>query len=75
MYRLLDRELLSGIDHDPVKQNQVKRFVFELHSKNILVVAEGVEEKEEFDYLVGLGVDLFLPDFFISSSNASGFFR
>ncbi|MBQ7482010.1 MAG: EAL domain-containing protein [Lachnospiraceae bacterium] len=31
----------------------------DFHSKNMLVVAEGVEEKEEFDYLVGLGVDLF----------------
>ncbi|MCR5507801.1 MAG: EAL domain-containing protein [Lachnospiraceae bacterium] len=55
----LDRELISGIDHDPAKQNNVTRLVLEFHSKNILVVAEGVEEKEEFDYLVGLGVDLF----------------
>jgi EAL domain-containing protein (putative c-di-GMP-specific phosphodiesterase class I) len=55
----LDRELISGIDHDPEKQNNVKRIVFELHSKDMLVVAEGVEEKEEFDYLLGLGVDLF----------------
>ena len=55
----VDRELISGIDHDPEKQKNVKRLVFEFHSKDILVVAEGVEEKEEFDYLVGLGVDLF----------------
>ncbi len=55
----LDRELISGIDHDPEKQNNVKRLVFELHSRDMLVVAEGVEEKEEFDYLLGLGVDLF----------------
>ena len=55
----LDRELISGIDHDPAKQNNVTRLVLDFHSKNILVVAEGVEEKEEFDYLVGLGVDLF----------------
>ncbi len=55
----LDRELISGIDHDPVKQKNVKRLVFKFHAKNMLVVAEGVEEKEEFDYLVGLGVDLF----------------
>ena len=55
----LDRELISGIDHDLVKQNNVTRLVLDFHSKNILVVAEGVEEKEEFDYLVGLGVDLF----------------
>ena len=55
----LDRELISGIDHDSVKQNDVTRLVLDFHSKNMLVVAEGVEEKEEFDYLVGLGVDLF----------------
>ena len=55
----LDRELISGIDHDSVKQNNVTRLVLDFHSKNMLVVAEGVEEKEEFDYLIGLGVDLF----------------
>ena len=55
----LDRELISGIDHDSVKQNDVTRLVLDFHSKRMLVVAEGVEEKEEFDYLVGLGVDLF----------------
>ncbi len=55
----LDRELISGIDHDPEKQDNVKRLVFEFHSKDMLVVAEGVEEKEEFDYLVSIGVDLF----------------
>ena len=55
----LDRELISGIDHDQEKQNNVTHLVLDFHSKNMLVVAEGVEEKEEFDYLVGLGVDLF----------------
>ena len=55
----LYREVISGIDHDSVKQNNVTRLVLDFHSKNMLVVAEGVEEKEEFDYLVGLGVDLF----------------
>ncbi len=55
----LDRELISGIDHDSEKQDNVRKLVFRFHSKDILVVAEGVEEKEEFDYLVGLGVDLY----------------
>ena len=55
----LDRELISGIDHLPEKQDNVKRIMLDLHSKDILVVAEGVEEKAEFDYLVGIGVDLF----------------
>ena len=55
----LDRELISGIDHIPEKQENVKNLVLEFHSRGLLVVAEGVEEKEEFDYLIGLGVDLY----------------
>ncbi len=55
----LDREVISGIDHIIEKQENVKKLIEHFHSKNILVVAEGVEEKEEFEYLQGLGVDLF----------------
>jgi len=55
----LDRELICGIDHITEKQDNVMALVLKLHSDGILVVAEGVEEKAEFDYLVGLGVDLF----------------
>ena len=55
----LDRELISGIDHIKEKQENVNKLVLEFHSMGLLVVAEGVEEKEEFDYLVGLGVDLY----------------
>ncbi|MCR5269361.1 MAG: EAL domain-containing protein, partial [Lachnospiraceae bacterium] len=44
----LDRELIAGIDHDPKKQENVMRLILEFHEKDILVVAEGVEEKEEF---------------------------
>lgn len=55
----LDRELITGIDHDLLKQENVLSLVLYFHSKNMLVVAEGIEEKEEFDHLVGIGVDLF----------------
>lgn len=55
----LDRELISGIDHLPEKQENVTSLVLYFHSKNMLVVAEGIEEKAEFDFLVGIGVDLF----------------
>ena len=55
----LDRELISDIDHIPEKQQNVEQLVLEFHSLDMLVVAEGVEQKAEFDYLVGLGVDLF----------------
>ena len=55
----LDRELITGIDKNSEKQDNVMSLVLYFHSKDMLVVAEGVEEKGEFDYLVGIGVDLF----------------
>ena len=55
----LDREVISGIDHISEKQENVKNLVQVFHSKDIMVVAEGIEEKEEFEYLHGLGVDLY----------------
>ncbi len=55
----LDREVITGIDHISEKQENIKKLVDLFHSKNIMVVAEGIEEKEEFEYLRGLGVDLY----------------
>ena len=55
----LDRELISGIDHISEKQEKVKELVTLFHSKDILIVAEGIEEKEEFEFLRGLGIDLY----------------
>ncbi|MCR5511023.1 MAG: EAL domain-containing protein [Lachnospiraceae bacterium] len=53
----LDRHLISGIDHTSEKQTNVRSLIDVFHKRNILVVAEGVETKEEFEYLVALGVD------------------
>ncbi len=55
----LDRSLISGIDSDPYKQANCKEIIDTLHKKNIRVVAEGIETKEEFDYLISLDADLF----------------
>lgn len=55
----LDRSLLSGIDHDKEKQVQCKEMIEIMHNMKKLVVAEGVETKEEFEYLVSIGADLF----------------
>jgi len=55
----LDRSLISDIDKDEYKQANCREIIDLLHSKKKLVVAEGVETKEEFDYLVSLGADLF----------------
>jgi len=55
----LDRSLISNIDKDETKQKNCKKNIEELHEMGTLVVAEGVETKEEFDYLVSIGADLF----------------
>jgi EAL domain-containing protein (putative c-di-GMP-specific phosphodiesterase class I) len=55
----LDRSLVSFIDEDPVRQENIKKNIDLFHERNIKVVAEGVEREEEFDCLVSLGADLF----------------
>lgn len=55
----LDRYLISDCDKDEDKQNYIEYLLEEFHSRGMLVVAEGIERKEEFDYLVGIGIDLF----------------
>lgn len=55
----LDRSLICDIDRDIYKQSNVKEIIDMLHLMGKQVVAEGVETKGEFDYLVKLGADLF----------------
>lgn len=55
----LDRSLISDIDKDKYKQSNCKEIIDLLHMMNKIVVAEGVETKEEFDYLVSIEADLF----------------
>ena len=55
----LDRELISGIDSDTVKQENITALLQMFHDRGIKVVAEGVETKEEFDWLVAAGADFF----------------
>lgn len=55
----LDRSLISGIDKDDKKQAYAREQIAALHEKNIKVVAEGIETKEEFDFMVSVGADLF----------------
>ena len=55
----LDRELISDIDSDEVKQENVTALLKMFHDRGVKVVAEGVETKEEFDYLAAAGADFF----------------
>lgn len=53
----LDRTLISDIDTNVIKQKYVMDTIEKLHDLGGKIVAEGVETKEEFDYLVNAGVD------------------
>lgn len=55
----LDRSLIFDIDKDKYKQSNCKEIIDLLHMMNKIVVAEGVETKEEFEYLVSIEADLF----------------
>lgn len=55
----LDRSLISDIDQDVYKQANVSEIVDMLHGQGYKIVAEGIETKSEFDYLVSLGIDYF----------------
>jgi len=55
----LDRSLISGIDTDVAKQENCEDIIALLHSQGRKVVAEGIETKEEFEFLVDLGADYF----------------
>lgn len=55
----LDRSLICDIEQDEYKQANCREIIDLLHQMKKIVVAEGIEKKEEFDYLVSAGADLF----------------
>ena len=61
----LDRELISDIDSDTVKQENISALLQMFHDRGIKVVAEGVETKEDFDTLRQMGCD-FIQGFYFS---------
>lgn len=52
----LDRQLVSGIDRDGLKQNLVRFFVHFARISGVHIIAEGVETADELGCLMGLGV-------------------
>ncbi|MFN7065583.1 MAG: EAL domain-containing protein [Aquificaceae bacterium] len=54
----LDMALVRDVHKSLVKQSVVKGLVSACKSSGIEVLAEGVEKKEELEYLLSLGVDL-----------------
>lgn len=55
----IDRSLIQDIDKDKSKQKNIKELVKDMHSKMIAVLAEGIETKEEYDFLRKLEVDFY----------------
>ena len=53
----LDRHIVNGVSGDPYKNSIVKLFVAFCRENGIICVAEGIETKQDFDALIGLGVD------------------
>lgn len=54
----IDRKFISGINLNQKKQHIVKTMIQNLHRANISVLAEGVETKEEYEYLLSTDIDL-----------------
>ncbi len=54
----LDLSLVRGVDASPLKHTIVHSMVTLCHEMGLLVVAEGVETREERDTLIALGCDL-----------------
>ncbi len=54
----IDRALISDIDTNEGKQKKVLGYIRKLKEKGILVLAEGIETKEESDFLIANGIDL-----------------
>lgn len=57
-YVKIDRMLLTNIQDSPQKQHFVKDIITFCHDNDILVLAEGVETREELQMVIHLGVDL-----------------
>lgn len=54
----IDRSIVSGCDHDESKSDIISKLVQISASKNILVLAEGVETRDELKKVIECGVDL-----------------
>lgn len=56
-YIKIDIQLVSGLDMDTSKLTMVRNIVSYAKTQGWMLIAEGVERKEEAEVLIGLGVD------------------
>ena len=55
----IDRSLISNIHEDKAKQEHLKSVLKLVKGSTIVVLAEGVETKEEYEYLLDQGINYF----------------
>lgn len=55
----LDRTLVWDIEEDIIKQANCRLLTEAIHEKGVMVLAEGVETEEAYNYMKSIGVDLF----------------
>jgi EAL domain-containing protein (putative c-di-GMP-specific phosphodiesterase class I) len=53
----LDKRLVKGVSKDQYKHSIIKLFVAFCRENGIISIAEGIEDKQDFDALIELGVD------------------
>ena len=54
----VDREIITAIDKNPLKQSIFRGLASAAHEQEIVVVAEGIETQEELDFVAANGADL-----------------
>lgn len=64
-YIKIDMEIIQGISHDEDRQQFAQYIVQFAHSKNALVIAEGIEEVDDLRVCIKLGIDL-LQGFYLA---------
>lgn len=54
---MLDKDLIENISYDKQVQHNFKKTIEMFHKDNILVMAKGIEKKEDYDYIKTTAVD------------------
>jgi EAL domain-containing protein (putative c-di-GMP-specific phosphodiesterase class I) len=54
----IDREIVSGIDQDPMKQSLFRGLVDAARTRDITVIAEGIETEGELEFVREAGADI-----------------
>lgn len=65
----VEKDIICGIDKDKNRQTLLKNLLSYAKERNIIVLAEGVETKEEAELLIDYGVDL-LQGYYIAKPNS-----